>query len=168
MSAARSDNLVSAEICCLALNLARNCGYAVLPCSAKGQPLISTGNASKVPSTISNAWVHTPGPLIGIATGAASGVWVLDVSSEASNWWRDNNSRLLPTRCYQTPKNGVHCYYRDGRGIVSSTNRIATGVNMHGDGGFIIHWFSAGLHCHDHSPPTPWPQWLRDALGSAA
>jgi hypothetical protein len=168
MIAAHSDHSVCAEVCPLALNLARNCWYAVLPCSAKGQPLIPIRDASKVPSTISNAWVRTPGPLIGIATGTVSGVWVLDISSEASNWWCDNNSRLLPTRCYQTPQNGVHCYYCDGRGIVSSTNRIATGVDMHGDGDFVVHWFSAGLHCHDHSPPAPWPRWLRDALGAPA
>jgi hypothetical protein len=167
VSSALSDNLVYAEVCCLALNLARNCGYAVLPCSAKGQPLIPICDASKVPSTISNSWRRDPGPLIGIATGAVTGGWVLDISSEASNWWRFNHSRLLPTRCYQTPENGVHCYYRDCRGIPSSTTRIAPGVTTHGDGGFVIHWFSAGLHCHDHSPPAPCPQWLRYALGTS-
>jgi hypothetical protein len=165
MSAAESDNL---EVCRLALNLARNCGYAVLPCSANGQLLIPIHNASKLSSTIRSAWVRTPGPLIGIATGAASGVWVLAISSEASNWWRVNHSRLLPTRCHQTRENGVHCYYRDARGIASSANRIAPGVNTHGDSDFLVHWFSAGLHCHDHSPPAPWPSWLRDALGTPA
>jgi hypothetical protein len=167
-AAARSDNLVYAKVCRLALNLARNCGYAVLPCSAKGQPLIPIHDASKVPSAISNTWVNTPGPLIGIATGAVSDIWVLEISDEASGWWRGNNGRLLPTRCYQTPESGVHCYYCDGRGIASSTNRIAPGVNTRGDGDFVIHWFSAGQHCHDHSTPAPWPQWLRDVLGTPA
>jgi hypothetical protein len=168
MSAVQSVNSVYAEVCHLALNLARNCGYAVLPCSADAQPLIPIRNASKLSLTISNAWLRTPGPLIGIATGAASGVWVLDISGEASEWWRGNHSRLLPTRCHQTPENGVHCYYTEGRGTVCSTNRIAPGVNTHGDGDFIIHWFSAGLHCHDHSLAAPWPRWLRDALGPPA
>ncbi len=149
-------------------NIARNSGYAVLPCSADAQPLIPIRNASKLPLTISNAWLRAPGPLIGIATGAVSGVWVLDISSEASTWWRENNSHLVPTRCYQTPENGVHCHYCNGRGIISSASHSAHGVNTHGDGDFIIHWFSAGLHCHDHSQPAPWPQWLRDALGTTA
>jgi hypothetical protein len=156
------------EMCQLAQNLAGNCGYAVLPCSADGQPLIPIRNASKLSLTIGDTWLRSPGPLIGVATGAVSDIWVLEISGEASNWWRDNNRRLLPTRCYQTPENGVHCYYRDGRDIASSTNRIALGVNVHGDGDFVIHWFSAGLHCHDHSPPAPCPQWLREALGTPA
>ena len=25
-------------------------------------------------------------------------------------------------------------------------------------------WFAAEFACHDHSPPAPWPAWLRDAL----
>jgi hypothetical protein len=168
MSATRSDNSVYAEVCQLAQNLARNCGYAVLPCSADGQPLIPIRNASKLSLTIGNAWLSAPGVLVGIATGAVSDIWVLEISDEASVWWRDNNSRLLPTRCYQTPDNGVYCYYCDGSGIASSTNRISRGVNTHGDGDFIIHRFAAGLHCHDHSPPAPWPRWLRDALETSS
>jgi hypothetical protein len=166
VSAARSANSGYAEVCQIAQNLARNCGYAVLPCSADARPLIPIGNASKLSLAISNSWLRTPGPLIGIATGAVSSIWVLEICVEASNWWRDNNRRLLPTRCYQTPANGVHCYYRNGPGIASSTNRIAPGVDVHGDGDFIIHWFSAGLHCHDHSPPAPFPQWSEDALAT--
>jgi hypothetical protein len=166
MSAAPSHDPTYTEVCCLALNLARNCGYAVLPCSADAQPLIPVRNASTLPLAISNAWLRYPGPLIGVATGAVSGVWALEISGEASSWWRDNHRRLLPTRCYQTPENGVHCYYRDGCGIVSRANRITPGVNTRGDGDFIVHWFAAGLHCHDPSPPAPWPQWLRDALGT--
>jgi hypothetical protein len=152
----------------LAQNLARNRGYAVLPCSADGQPLIPLRQASTLALSISNAWLRAPGPLIGIATGETSGIWVLEITPDAIDWWRDNNRRLLPTRCYQTRGNGLHCYFRDGSGIPSSTDRIASGVNTHGNGSFVVHWFAAGLHCHDHSPPSPWPQWLRDVLEMAA
>jgi hypothetical protein len=165
--ASRPANPPCVEVCRLALNLARNCGYAVLPCSADAQPLISIGNASKLPLAISNAWLRNPGPLIGIATGAVSDLWTLAISQEAKAWWCDNHSRLLPTRCYQIPDAGVHCHYRDGRSIALD-NRTPPGVSTYGDGECVIHWFSAGLLCHDHSSPAPWPEWLRDALGLPA
>jgi hypothetical protein len=56
MSAGRGDNSVCAEVCCLALNLARNCGYAVLPCSADGQSL---GGDVAASATVSPFWKQT-------------------------------------------------------------------------------------------------------------
>jgi hypothetical protein len=105
--------------------------------------------------------------LIGIAAGAVSGVWVVDVDvkhPEACTWWRANHHRLLPTRTYETRSGGLHLFYRDGDGIGCSTGRICKGIDTRGDGGHVICWFAAGFGCHDHSPLAPWPAWLRAAL----
>lgn len=157
------------EACRLAINLARNAGYAVFPCLENKRPACPRGfkSASADPATILRLWWDHPGPLIGIATGTVSQIWVVDVDvkhPEACNWWRTNHHCLLPTRTYETRSGGLHLYYRDGDGIGCSSGRICRGIDTRGDGGYIVFWFAIGLACRDHSPPAPWPDWLCDAL----
>jgi hypothetical protein len=157
------------EACRIAINLARCAGYAVFPCRADKSPACPHGfrDASRDPATILQLWHRWPGELIGIATGAVSGVWVVDVDvkhPEACTWWRANHHRLLPTRTFQTRSGGLHLYYCDGDGIGCSTGRICKGIDTRGDGGYVVFWFAVGLLCRDQSPPAPWPVWLRAAL----
>jgi hypothetical protein len=86
----------STEICRLAQNLARNCNYAVFPCSEQKMPLRPKReggdgfkDATKDPDKIAWLWRHWPGPLIGIATGATSNIIVLDfdVKHDTARAW---------------------------------------------------------------------------------
>lgn len=159
----------SDDACASAINLARNAGYACFPCRVDKSPACPHGfkDASADPADILRLWHRFAGPLIGIATGTVSQLWVLDVDQKhhaAWEWWQANHHRLLPTRVYQTRSGGLHLYFRDGIGIGCTTGRICHGVDTRGDGGYAIYWFATGLACHDHSPPTPWPSWLRAAL----
>ena len=100
---------------------------------------------------------------MGIATGAASGIAVLDLDikhPEALRWWRDNENRLPVTRTFRTRSGGVHLYYTYAPGIRCSTSRPVPGVDVKGDGGCVVSWWSAGFPCLDESPPAPWPAWL--------
>ena len=157
------------DACRLAINLANNCGFSCFPCNADGTPTTLDGvrNASRIPPALVNFWHGWPGPLIGIATGVMSSMWVLSVETKAVDWWRKNHHRLLPTRAYETRSGGIHLYYSDGDGIGSSRGRICAGVDTHSDGDYVISWLAAGLACRDHSPPAPWPEWLRAALRTA-
>ena len=164
MSASPTD-----EVAQLAINLARSAGYVTFPCRTDKSPACPHGfrDASRDPAAILQLWHRFPGELVGIATGAVSQIWVVDVDvkhPEACNWWRTNHRRLLPTRTYETRSGGLHLYYRDGDGIGCSSGRICRGIDTRGDGGYIVFWFATGLACRDHSPPAPWPDWLRDAL----
>jgi hypothetical protein len=157
------------EVAQRAINLARHAGYATFPCRNDKRPACPHGfrDASKDPGRILELWHRWPGALVGIATGVVSQLWVVDVDvkhPEACNWWRANHRRLLPTRTYETRSAGLHLYYRDGDSIGCSSGRICRGIDTRGGGGYAIHWFAAGFGCHDHSPPAPWPQCLRDAL----
>ena len=159
------------EACRIAINLARSAGFAVFPCRSDKSPACPHGfrDASRDPAAIFRLWHHWPGELIGVATGVVSGVWVVDVDvkhPEACRWWRANHYRLLPTRTYATRSGGLHLYYRDADGIGCTAGRICKGIDTRGDGGYVIHWFSAGLACHEHSPSAPWPAWLRAGLSS--
>lgn len=173
---------MSDEIVRLAQALARNCGYAVFPCSANKKPtrpseddvLHGFHDATTDPDRIAELWRRWPGPLIGIATGERSGVSVLDVDRkhpQAVGWWQDHHHRLLPTRAFATRSGGLHLYFRHREGVRNTQGRIAKGVDTRGDGGFCICWFAAGrpggrggLPCLDHSAAAVWPDWLYAAL----
>lgn len=156
------------DVCRLAQNLARNCGYAVFPCSETKAPAIpgpgGYKHASKDPDQIEHLWREHPGPLIGIATGAASGVSVLDADMAkhptAVIWWRAHHRRLLPTRTFETRSGGLHCYFLHRHGVTNTQAKLCEGIDTRGEGGYVISWFAAGFGCFDHSTPAPWPDWL--------
>jgi hypothetical protein len=178
---------LTSELITLALNLARNAGYPVFPCGANKKPAIPKeegGNgfldATTDPDTIRRLFAHGNAALIGVATGAASGISVLDVDAgrypddapqqfvdkhqAARVWWRANCDRLPATRIYESVSGGLHIYFRHRTGIGSTQSHIHQGVDTRGDGGYIIPWFAAGYACRDHSPPADWPDWLVEAL----
>jgi hypothetical protein len=178
---------LTSELITLALNLARNAGYAVFPCGANKKPAIPKidgGNgfldATTEPDTIRRLFAHPNAALIGVATGAASGISVLDVDAgrypddasqkvvdkhqAARAWWHANADRLPATRIFESASGGLHVYFRHREGVGSRQSVIHQGVDTRGDGGYIIYWFAAGYDCHDHSPPADWPDWLVEAL----
>jgi Bifunctional DNA primase/polymerase, N-terminal len=166
---------MSADVAQLALNVARNLGWPVFPCGedtkAPSRPKSQGGNgfkdATRDPAEIAELWRRWPGGLIGIATGKISGIDVLDVDVKheiAVKWWSVASKRVPPTCTYRTRGGGFHVYFQHAPGICNTQSKLALGVDSRGSGGYIIHWFSAGFECLDHSPPAPWPTWLRDCL----
>jgi hypothetical protein len=163
---------MSAEnVCRMAQALARNCGYAVFPCGTNKKPvrpsedgvLHGFHDASTDPGEIAFLWQHWPGSLIGVRTGAASGISVLDVDpdhAEAFLWWQDSHSLLPATRTYRTRRGGLHLYLQHRERVTNSQGKIAKGIDTRGEGGYVIFWFATGLPCVDHTPPQPWPAWL--------
>ena len=152
------------QACRLAINLSRNASFAVFPCREDKRPACPHGfkDASKDADGIAALWLRYPGPLIGIAAGAVSGISVLDIDAErqAQAWWRAHHARLLPTRCFATRSGGLHLNFQHREGVKNTQGKIAEGVDTRGDGGYVISWFAAGLECLDHAPPAPWPDWL--------
>jgi hypothetical protein len=141
----------------------------VLPVLESKAPACPHGfkDASRDPDEIERLWRRYPGPLIGIATGAVSGVDALDIDAKhesARAWLRAAEGRIPPTRTYRTRSGGLHLYWRHAEGVRNSESRLARGIDTRGAGGFIICWYAAGFECVDHAPPAPWPRWLLDAL----
>jgi hypothetical protein len=162
-------NAAAEEALRLALNLGRNCGYHVFPCGDDKRPMILgwPERASADPEAIWQLWHKRPGSLIGVATGAPSGVSVLDIDQkhpEGVAWWQYNRHRLLPTLTVGTRSGGLHLWFRHQESVRNTQAKIALGVDTRGDGGYVIHWFAAGLPCLDQSPPAPWPSWLLTQL----
>src|SRR5690242_9476568 len=129
------------EVMTIAQNLARNCGYAVFPCREDKKPATPHGfkDASKDPDEIAELWRRFPGDLIGVATGAASGVSVLDVDVKhdaARAWWRQHEQLLPTTRTYRTRGGGMHLYFRHSDGVKNTEGILAEGVDTRGSGGY--------------------------------
>lgn len=153
------------EVTTLAAALVCNCGWRVFPCHGYKRPACPHGfkNASNDPDAIADLWRRFPGPLIGVATGAASGIDVLDFDVKhdaALAWWRANQHRIPATRSFRTRSGGVHLYLRHAAGLGCSAGKLAPGIDVRGDGGYAISWFAAGLECLDHAPAAPWPAWM--------
>jgi hypothetical protein len=165
------------DVCRLAQNLARNCGYYVFPVRLIGDKKFPARSereggqgfkdATNDPDEIAWLWTNWPGDLIGIRTGLLSGVSVLDVDQKhptAVAWWQDSHPLLLPTRTFRTRSGGLHLWFQHRLGVKNSQGRICLGVDTRGEGGFVVYWFGAGFECLDQSPLAPWPTWLLPEL----
>ncbi|MDE2343176.1 MAG: bifunctional DNA primase/polymerase, partial [Betaproteobacteria bacterium] len=161
---------MSNELAQLAINIARNTGWPVYPVSEAKAPAIPKaegGNGFYDASTnevdLQRMFSHRRAALIGIRTGEASGISVLDIDRkhpEALGWFKKYERHIPPTRTYRTRGGGLHIYFQHGPGVKNSEGRPVIGIDVRGEGGGIIHWFAHGFECLDNSPPAPWPIWL--------
>jgi hypothetical protein len=137
-------------------------GWAVLPlhsikdgvctcakadfCSSPGKhPTTINGvkDASRDAQTV-GSWFSSPTPRnVGIATGTHSGVVVLDVDfrhgGESSLRVLEYISGRLPATLTATTGNGTHLYFvHPGHGVPNSAGTLGDGLDIRGDGGFVV------------------------------
>lgn len=154
-----------------ALFLARN-GFHVFPvyskkedgsCSCNNNSCKSIGkhprtqnglkDATINPAVIQSWWsASCEGSNIAIATGAISGFFVVDVDvkHDGLRAWEtykdDHHFDDYETVAQQTPSGGKHVFYKmpaEGK-VVTKTNVLANGIDIRGDGGYIVAAPSAG------------------------
>jgi hypothetical protein len=120
---------------------------------------------------------------MGIVTGKCSGIFVLDLDThkgpEAMAWWRgllavENSDLDLETAIVTTGGGGKQLYFRTPDFWTPPTNKTAIGVDIRGQGGFVM----APPSMHESGTAyvwdegcAPWeidilvaPQWLCDAI----
>jgi hypothetical protein len=121
----------------------------VFPCQVEGKrPLTRRGflDASSDPAQVAAWWSRTPNANIGIPTGAASGVVVVDVDVHGPTdgrlaWKRAADAGLVNGAglLVRTPTGGTHAYFPATPGTEQrSWQAAAAGVDFRGDGGYII------------------------------
>jgi hypothetical protein len=157
-----------------ALEAALALGLPCFPCSSNKVPRIPGDggfrHATADPAALRARWRRYPGPLVGVPTGAASGLSVLDIDTakhrEAEIWFAANRQRLPVTRMHQTRSGGLHLVLQHRAGVVNrqSPPGLAKGVDARGDGGYVVWWPAAGCPVLCDAPPAPWPDWLLQAL----
>jgi hypothetical protein len=123
------------------------------PCDRDKHPLITAWQKNAARRD------HSRWPLVGVPTGAVNGFDVLDIDLEALGWRDQNRDRFPFTQVHTTRSGGWHFLFRHHPGLRNSASRIAPGVDVRADGGFIIWWPREGLP-FTTAEFAPWPEWL--------
>ena len=123
-------------------------GWPVFPCSPETKrPLVRDwpNVATTDPATIS-AWAKQfPTAMVGMVTGQRSGMIAIDTDLDPARGL-DGEATLLElgelpdTPTVKTPRGGHHRYFRydTKRPIRNSTSQLGPGIDVRGDGGYVI------------------------------
>lgn len=152
-------------------------GWHVFPLRGK-LPRTPNGfkDATRDPAQICHWWSQWPDANVGIATGAVSGLSVLDIDPDAGGTRsletiERERGVLPPGLSTITGGNGVHLIYRYAPGLRSGAAVYGPGLDVRSDGGYIVappsihpdtghhyEWYGDGTFNH---PLPRWPtQWL--------
>ena len=117
-------------------------GWPVLPLEPCGKkPLTRHGfkDATRCHDQVANYWSRTPDANVGIATGVASGLFVVDV--DGSDGDRALTSICdIPVTIEARTSKGRHLYFEmpDGIELGLTVNGIAKQIDTRGNGGYIV------------------------------
>jgi hypothetical protein len=141
-------------------------GRPCFPCAGSKRPTSPRGflDASADPIALRELWSKCPGQLVGVRTGDASGIDVLDLDRkhrQAGEWWMAHRDELPVTRVHRTRSGGLHLLFQHAPDMRCSASKIVPGIDVRGDGGYVIWWPIAGLSVLCDAPLAPWPEWLR-------
>lgn len=152
-------------------------GWHVFPCDRNKAPLVEHGlkDATADEGQIRAWWKRWPSAQVAIRTGEVSGIFVVDSDLKEDGTDGEENLLVLAKQqgllpeCpeTQTPRGGRHRYFAwpaDGRVIRNDTGtRLAPGVDIRGEGGYVVAPPSPGYiwDCPDAplAPPQA-PDWL--------
>src|SRR6516225_11392461 len=122
---------------------------SIFPCRADKEPACEHGFYDAVPDQAgierlwSGVWPRNrPTALIGVPTGVISGIAVIDIDPRrgGDKWFFENRDRLPKTRTHETQSFGQYLIYRNLPRVRCSNSRIAPGVDLKGEGGYVIWW----------------------------
>lgn len=147
----------------------RECGN-----NAGKHPLTPHGvkDATTNSATIQDYWERWPWANIGIPTGKASGALAIDVDPRHGGETQllklqEQHGALPPTLTSKTGGGGVHYFFRYEANVPNSTAKVAAGIDVKSDGGYVVAPPSihrSGKHYEwngaDHFELTAVPNWL--------
>ena len=155
-----------------ALWLAEEMRLPVFACGHDKRPVTQHGfhDATRDPTEI-RLQFSTPGAaMIGVPTGQGAGFFVVDLDvkngGQGLEWLAANQHRLPRTRTHRTRSGGQHLLFQwpEGRTIRNSASRVAPGVDVRGNGGYIITPPSPDYEIADASALAEAPAWLLDLI----
>lgn len=146
--------------------------WPCFPCNRDKRPVTRHGlkDASRELHDIRRMFRELNADMIGVPTGAASGFVVvdLDVKEGASGleWLAANEHRIPPTRRHRTRSGGLHLLFNvpPSRNVRNSASKLAPGVDVRGEGGYVIVPPSPGYEISDDTMPADMPAWLLDLI----
>ena len=140
--------------------------YPVFPVDASKRPLTARGfkDATRDPAEIRALFARAHG--IGVPTGTWSGFVAIDIDVKEGRagleWLAANEHRLPRTRRHRTQSGGFHLLFLapPGRTIRNSASKIAPGIDVRADGGYVVAPPTPGYSVADDAMPAPIPAWL--------
>ncbi len=149
----------------------------VFPCKPRGkEPLTRNGfhDATTEPDRIRAWWSRWPDANIAMPTGKRSGWVVVDVDPEHGGYdslaeLHEAGHELPLTATIKTGGGGVHHYlrYPEGEEIRNSASKLGPGLDIRGEGGYVIvpPSVTEGPYEVLHKrPPAEVPEWLLERL----
>ena len=139
----------------------------MFPCGTNKAPLTAHGfyDATTDRARVNGYWNANPGAMIGVPTGERSGVFVVDVDRVGAMGELEAKIGKLPkTRTVRTPRGGKHLYFRHRAGITNSPGALPKGIDVRGEGGYVLVPPSAGYGVEDRSPVAEAPAELLELL----
>jgi hypothetical protein len=153
------------------------CGCGDPDCGSPGKhPRTKNGfkDATTDPAQVREWWSRWPNSNIGIPTGEASGLLVLDVDprnggNQSLSKLFNQHGQLPSTLAQRTGSGGKHYIFRHRKGIGCRINCPGPGLDIRGDGGCFIaqpsrHASGGQYQLINADPPADAPQWLIDLL----
>jgi hypothetical protein len=157
-------------------------GLSVIPLQHKGKrPLIEWTEYQTITATeqeITEWYARCREANIGIVTGTISGIYVLDVDApDGIATLKRERLQIPPTLTAKTGGGGYHYIFKHPGGIVRNFTRKLPGIDLRGDGGYIV--APPSIHPNGNiyewvlrEPPADLPEWLlnvivREAAGTA-
>jgi hypothetical protein len=145
-------------------------GTPVFPCGSDKAPLVAGGfkAATCDLQQVRDWWRRDPGALIGVPTGAASGLVVLDLDVKGG---RDGVAVFEALRAgrempagpsIRTRSGGLHLYLlaSPARPFRCSVGRLGPGIDVRAEGGYVVVPPSPGYWQERPGHPGPVPAWL--------
>ena len=121
------------------------------PCSTGKKPLTPRGFLDAAFGD------YTHYPLVGVPTGAITGFDALDIDPRSGGHLWLQQHELPKTRAHWTRGGGKHFLFKHCG--FRLRKEIAPGVELKGDGGYVIWWPREGMEVEDY-PIAEWPDWL--------
>lgn len=152
--------------------VASGCSCRRAGCGSPGKhPRTARGlhDASTNDDQISAWWQRWPDANLGVVTGADSGLLVLDIDlpdGPASLARLEAEHAALPATCEQrTGSGGRQLLFAHPGHSVSNRTRLEPGIDVRGDGGYIVvppsaHVSGGRYQWTGHVPPATPPDWL--------
>jgi hypothetical protein len=159
-----------------ALWLAQEMRLPVFACGPDKRPVTQHGfhDATRDPAEIKAQFSSPGAAMIGVPTGQGAGFFVVDLDvkngGQGLEWLAANQHRLPRTRTHKTRSGGQHLLFQwpEGRTIRNSASRVAPGVDVRGNGGYIIAPPSPDYEIADASALAEAPAWLLDLIDPPA
>ncbi len=143
-------------------------GMHVFPCRVKDKrPATANGlkDATTDPDVIQRWWREEPEFNIGVATGAVSRIFVIDIDgldAEAELRRLEDRYGPLPATVESITARGRHLFFRHpGHLVRNSASKIGPGIDVRGDGGYVLVPRSKHPSGRDYS-------WSVDSAGALA